>query len=178
MDLPVLCQGVRTGRLELREEGERTTAEMDCPLDRSGLFRGYLVCRGGEIALGVLEPGGERLRLCRRLLTAEVRALGPPERGELRLSFAFQRSGGWQCLERPECFFRRAPFGRELAGLRGAMWREERGLRFLALPFDCRCPFPLTALFCFAQVAEIGGRTYAVFAFDREEGPVMTGLLP
>ena len=178
MELPVLCQGAPAGRLRLREEGERMTAELDCPLDRSGLFRGYLICRGGELALGVLEPKGERLRLCRRLLTAEIRALGPPERGELRLSFPFQREAGWQRLSRPECFFRRAPFGRDLAGLEGALWREARGLRFLALPFDCRRPFPLPTLFCFAQIAEVCGRTCAVFAFDREEGPVMTGLLP
>ena len=32
--------------------------------------------------------------------------------------------------------------------------------------------FPLAALFCFARVVRIGGRMYAVFAFDKGEQPV------
>ena len=50
---------------------------------------------------------------------------------------------------------------------------ESRGLRLLALPFDSAHPFPLTGLFCFAQVSEIQGRRFVVFAFDAEERPVM-----
>ena len=45
-------------------------------------------------------------------------------------------------------------------------------MRYVALPFDCRRPFLLTGLFCFARVRRIGGRDYAVFAFDRWEMPV------
>ena len=143
------------------------------PLDRTGLFRGCLICRDGEKILGVLEPKGERLRLCRMLLREEVQALGPAERGELRLSFAFRQEQGWQILPCPEQFFHRAPFGQALQGREGALWRESRGLRLLALPFDSAHPFPLTSLFCFAQVSEIQGRRFVVFAFDAEERPVM-----
>lgn len=178
MELPVFCRGVPSGRLALTEERGRLRAELDCPLDHTGLFRGYLVCRDGEKTLGVLEPKGDRLRLCRMLLKEEIAALGPAERGELRLSFAFHREEGWQSLPCPEQFFRRAPFGPALRGLEGARWRESRGLRFLALPFDCRRPFPLPALFCFARVAEVCGRPCAVFAFDETERPVMAGFLP
>lgn len=173
MEFPVYCQGAPAGRLTLEEAGGRVRAEMDCPPDNTGLFRGYLVCRGGEKALGVLEPRGERLRLCRMLLPEELRALGPAERGELRLSFAFRREQGWQALPSPEQFFRHAPFGQMVRGLEGALRRESRGLRYLALPLDSAHPFPLPALFCFAHVAEIQGRRFAVFAFDAGEQPVM-----
>ena len=173
MELPVIYQGSPAGRLVLEEAGGRLRAEMDCPLDRTGLFRGCLICRDGEKILGVLEPKGERLRLCRMLLREEVQALGPAERGELRLSFAFRQEQGWQILPCPEQFFHRAPFGQALQGREGALWRESRGLRLLALPFDSAHPFPLTSLFCFAQVSEIQGRRFVVFAFDAEERPVM-----
>lgn len=173
MELPVFCQGTPAGRLTLTETGGRVRAEMDCPLDSTGLFRGFLVCRNGEKTLGVLEPRGERMCLCRMLLPEELRALGPAERGELRLSFAFRQAQGWQALPCPEQFFRKAPFGPTLRGLEGALWRESRDLRFLALPFHSARPFPLVTLFCFAQIEIIQGRPFAVFAFDAGENPVM-----
>ena len=178
MELPVFCQGAPTGKLMLEETGGRIRAEMDCPIDRTGLFRGYLICRNGEKSLGVLEPRGERLRLCRMLLGEEIRALGAAGRGELRLSFAFRREEGWQSLPHPEQFFHRAPFGPALRDLKGALWRESRGLRLLALPFDSTRPFPLVTLFCFARVEDIQGRPFAVFTFDAKECPVMPAPLP
>ena len=45
MELPVIYQGSPAGRLVLEETGGRLRAEMDCPLDRTGLFRGSLICR-------------------------------------------------------------------------------------------------------------------------------------
>jgi len=169
MELPVKP----AGRLLLREEGGRVQAEMDCPLDDTGLFRGYLVCRRGEKALGVLEPKGDRLRLSRRLLPEELRALGPAEWGELRLSFAFRQDQSWQPLRCPEQFFRHASFGPALRGVEGGLWRESRGQRLLALPFDSSRPFPLATLFCFASIQEVQGRPCAVFTFDSAERPVM-----
>ena len=38
--------------------------------------------------------------------------------------------------------------------------------RELAVPYDVGRPFPLTALFCFAHIRRIHGRSYAIFAFN------------
>ena len=46
------------------------------------------------------------------------------------------------------------------------------GRRELAVPYDVGRPFPLTALFCFAHIRRIHGRSYAIFAFNGEERPV------
>ena len=49
---------------------------------------------------------------------------------------------------------------------------SEQGRRELAVPYDVGRPFPLTALFCFAHIRRIHGRSYAIFAFNGEERPV------
>lgn len=53
----------------------------------------------------------------------------------------------------------------------GVLVREEQGRRELAVPYDVGRPFPLTALFCFAHIRRIHGRSYAIFAFNGEERP-------
>ena len=48
---------------------------------------------------------------------------------------------------------------------RGAfVCRRENGFR-LAYPLDCRSPFPLPELFCFARAECLGGRGWWVFSF-------------
>ena len=178
MEYPVYCNRRPVGRVCLEEEPGRTRVEMLCRRDNSGLFRGYLIGEQGEWALGVLEPGEKGLEAC-RYLTAEGRAaIGRPRWGEMRLSFPFRAEEGWRALEEPRRFFRRSEFGLGLEEAEGALWRESRGLRLLALPFDNRRPFLLSTLFCFARIREIDGRAYAVFAFDQEENPVMESWGP
>ena len=41
-----------------------------------------------------------------------------------------------------------------------------------ALPYSPRAPWPLTELFCFAHVCEIGTELYIVYAFDEKKRPV------
>ena len=178
MEYPVYCGQALAGRVYLREDSGKLRADMVCRRDESGLFRGYLVGAGGEVALGVLAPEAEGLCVGRILSEGQRAALGEPLRGEMRLSFPFRAEEGWQRVEEPRRFFRRSDFGLGLEAAEGALWRESRGLRLLALPFDNRRPFLLSALFCFARIREIGGKSYAVFAFDREENPVMEGWGP
>ena len=178
MEYPVYCGQTLAGRVYLRENSGRLQAEMVCRRDDSGLFRGWLVGERGELALGVLAPEAEGL-CARRLLPEDWRAvLGEVLRGEMRLSFPFRAEEGWRKVEEPRRFFRCSAFGLGLGEIEGALWRESRGLRLLALPFDNRRPFLLSALFCFARIREIDGKAYAVFAFDQEENPVMEGWGP
>lgn len=66
----------------------------------------------------------------------------------------------------------RFPNGRwELAFAR-ALSRRGEGRTELALPYFPARPWPLTELFCFARVEEIGGRAYIIYAFDREKNPI------
>ena len=173
MEIPVYREGRPAGVLRLWRDGERTGAEMDCDMDPSGLFRGFLQCGRGEVPLGVLEPKNGRLALRRRLLTAELDRLGQPVAGEMRLSFPFQKAPHWQKVSRGEPFFRNAALQRELERTEGALECRERGCRCLAIPFRAGGAFPLAALFCFARVEQIDGGAYAVFRFDSQGRPLM-----
>ncbi len=174
MELPVYCEGARAGRLRLAEAGEqRLVAEMAVGRDDRGLFRGFLICRRGEVPLGVLEPRGGELRLRRMLLRRELEQLGEPVEGQMRLSFAFREEGGWRPLEQPGDFFTRPPFQGRLEGGEGLLWRRAGEGKWLAVPYRADRPFPLTDLFCFARIRTISGRAYAVFAFDGRERPVL-----
>ena len=171
MTVPFLYGGKEIGQLAATAAGDRTEIEVSVPRDDSGLFRGVLCCRRGEIPLGILEPQGSHLVLRRLLLAEEIRALGGAVSGEMRLSYAFYPSK-WQpaasCGLFPSSFFQSRLQGRE-----GALGRKERGLRLLALPFRIGDPFPMPDLFCFARILTIQHRTYAVFAFDGSDFPAM-----
>ena len=60
---------------------------------------------------------------------------------------------------------------------RGAFLRRHSGGGFwLAYPLDCRCPFPLPALFCFARAQCLGGRGWWVFSFGPDGTPCFEGV--
>ena len=114
-----------------------------------------------------------RCEACCRLepgTLARLYAVG--KAGELRPVEPPEGSGVWEPAPAPERLFRGDFLRGELRGCRGVLTRKEGEIRYLALPFDCRRPFLLTSLFCFARVRPIGGKAYAVFAFDRAERPV------
>ena len=59
---------------------------------------------------------------------------------------------------------------------RGAFCRHgPEGSFSLAYPLDCRCPFPLPALFCFARAQCLGGRGWWVFSFGPDASPRFEG---
>ena len=76
--------------------------------------------------------------------------------------------GSWKPLTHPERAFQ-TPWLRQLLGREPeALIREEGARRCVAVPYDPARPFPLTRLFCFAQIRRIAGRNWAVFRFDGE----------
>ena len=168
---PLTQDGTPVGELITERESLYTWYEARCRLPGEGLWCAWAVGDQGELRLGVLEPCGDRASIRRRfsaqltapvgkLLRGEVRPVRPPE------------SGDWVPLERPDTLFR-TPWLREWLGpLSGLLTRSAGGMRYVAAPYDAGRPFPLTALFCLARVVRIGGRDYAVFAFDRTERPV------
>ena len=90
----------------------------------------------------------------------EIRPAHPPEPED------------WTPLERSAVRLHSPWLREQLHLVPGVLVREEQGRRELAVPYDVGRPFPLTALFCFAHIRRIHGRSYAIFAFNGEERPV------
>ena len=175
MVVPLVYGGEEIGQLVLTPAGERTAVETKLPRNDSGLFRGVLCCRQGEIPLGILEPQGNSLFLRRLLLTEEIRALGGAVSGEMRMSYAFCQTQ-WQALGNT-VFFKTELFQRRIQRRENILWRSDGSLRFLALPFQSDAPFPFPDLFCFARILTIQHCRYVVFAFNDQDFPVMVTKL-
>ena len=62
--------------------------------------------------------------------------------------------------------------GRDDNGVQGARVRRAGETRYLALPYDRAKPFPLTTLFCFARLRNLGEGAYVVYAFDKQDRPI------
>ena len=170
--VPVLLDGKPVGELTALEEGLYVRYQARCRLPQSALLRLFAVGEGGELRLGVPEPKGGAFSLERRLSARESGGAGKLLRGELRPALWEEDGAAWQAVPAPERLFRTDFLRQQLRGCQGILTRTEPGVRFLAIPFDCRRPFLLTSLFCFARVRYISGREYAVFCFDRDENPV------
>lgn len=69
--------------------------------------------------------------------------------------------------------FRSLRFQRRLRNTREALTRTDGDRRRVALIREEDAPFPIPELFCLATPARIGARDYWVFAFDRQEWPVL-----
>lgn len=167
----LLWNGGAVGELTVEREALYTWFEARCRLPEEGLWCVWVVGGGGELRLGVLEPAGEQAVIRRRFSHRMTEPLGRLLHGEIRPA-AGERREAWTAAPNPEKAFRSPWLQRRLRGLEGALLRQGEEERRLALPYDKKKPFPLTTLFCFARIRRIGDRTYAVFAFDREEHPV------
>ncbi len=77
MDFPILDNGTRIGTLTVTREGLYTRFAAEIPA-REGLQRLWLCSEQAAACLGLFTPEGDRLRLCRRLSRAELRALPAP----------------------------------------------------------------------------------------------------
>jgi hypothetical protein len=171
--VPVLLDGKTVGELTAEREGLYLRYRASCRLSDPPLLRLFAVGREGELRLGVPEPRNGDFCLARRLSAREAAPAGALLRGELRSARWEEDGGAWQTAPEPDRLFRGESLRRQLRGCQGVLTRTEGSVRYVAVPFDCRRPFRLTGLFCFARVGHIGGRAYTVFCFDREENPVL-----
>ncbi len=168
----LLRDGQNRGELLAEREGlyTRFSARGRIP-EGEELWCVWLIGERGERKLGVLEPDGEWGCVCRRFSGGELAPLGCVLRGELRR--VGEERPVWEKAAEPSGLFQ-APWLRErLQGLQGGLTRQDGERRMLALPWDKRRPFPLEPLFCLATLQCIGNRYYVVYAFDREERPVI-----
>ncbi len=153
------------GRICWQSMGIRTLLQAEMPL-QDGIFRAYAAGQQGRCLIGVMEPQDGVLRAKRILSRAEWEALGVLQRGELEM--ALQED--WQTLSQASDFFHTS-YWKRCCPPGKALWRNQGGLRLLALPYIHNGPFPLPELFCFARLSTIEGGKYVVFAFDLREFP-------
>ena len=168
---PLLRDGRPAGELIAEREALYTWFEARCPLPGEGLWCAWAVGDLGELRLGILEPVGDLASIRRRFSARLTDPLGRLQWGEIRPACPAE-TGAWTPLTAPEALFRAPGLRRELGRTPGVLIRDRGDRRDVAVPYDPARPFPLTALFCFARICQIGGQDYAVFAFDREERPV------
>lgn len=199
---PLYLDGAPAGFLTAAACGMYDEYRAVCRPEGPALLRAWLEGERGELPLGILAPEGDVFTVCRRLSRRGTRELGrlkccrvrrldeqpekkpkekPEKREPLPAAPAERREEtppappGWERADRPERLTASAFFAHMLRPLSGVLTRREGGGRLIAAPCDPAEPFPLPPLFCFARICTLGGRRYAVFAFDGRGAPVMPG---
>ena len=81
----------------------------------------------------------------------------------------------WRPLPRGS-FFRSARLDCALSLLSGAMMREEKSGKLLALPYSENAPFPLPELFCLARIEMVGGRKCVIYRPFCEKMQIMSTI--
>lgn len=170
------------GHVELREEEGRVRVRAELADDGRGLYKAWLLGRGGRFPLGALLPEGKTLALTRTLSRAELERRGfwPVRGAAVELAFSPRDGGrawdapqGWRREESPWTLLGEPLLRQSARELRGVLLRrEDRGF-LLAAPWREDRPFPLAPLFCFARIMPLGGAMYAVFAFSGGGCPVL-----
>lgn len=80
--------------------------------------------------------------------------------------------GDWKALPRGS-FFRSARLDCALSLLSGAMVREEKRGKLLALPYSESAPFPLPELFCLANIGTVDGRKCVIYRVNEKNSPIL-----
>ena len=69
--------------------------------------------------------------------------------------------------------FRSARLDCALSLLSGAMVREEKRGKLLALPYSENAPFPLAELFCLARIGTVDGRKCVIYRVNEKNSPIL-----
>lgn len=167
---PLVWEGRPSGALLAEREGLYTVLTARTSFCREGLWYAWAIGAEGELRLGVLEPAGEEAVIRRRISQRSMAPLGKLVRGEVRPAGAVRED--WKPAPEPDRLFHTPWLRQQLRGVEGALTERRGTLRYLALPFDQRRPFPLAPLFCLARLRELNGRRYVVYTFNDQDWPV------
>lgn len=161
------------GWLTVRDSQGHAECKGELPDNKKGLYKGWLVGPGGKVLLGAFVPEQGALRLSRTMSIAELERQGawPPTGGEAVLAYAVRRErekpslpAGWSRIAEPARLMGEPLLARAWEGGEALFCKDEQGF-LLARRFRTDRPFPLTPLFCFAQIRELDGAPYVVFPF-------------
>ena len=167
------------GWLEVREDGTQVHLSVCRGMDGAGLYKAWLRGSGPDFLLGTLMPEGGCLKLQRTLSLDSLKRANcwPVLGGKAAMSFPFtgvekrEVFSAWRWEHRPSARFS-DPVLAEAVGSWGSMLFRELGDGFqLAAPFDSRRPFPITMLFCLAQILPVDGQSHIVFTFAPDGSP-------
>lgn len=165
---PLIWRERTLGELSVEREALYTWFTVWCRLPEPGLWCAWAVGEQGQLRLGVLEPQNGKLTIRRRFSRRMTEPLGKLVQGELRPAAG---ETTWEPLGDPAAHFHSAYVQNQLRGVEGVRTRAEGNCRYVAIPYDGRRPFPLTAMFCFARVGTVDGRRCVVFALNEKEWP-------
>lgn len=164
------------------DKGEdKVTVTVTCPKSDQGLYKAYAIGPSGKCLLGTLTPeaGGLRLQKTLSIDALKQRGCWPVHRVETQLAFQFQEDPlpkGW-C--RPLHISLKDEVLKAAAGHSGSpLYRPEAHGFTLAWPFSTAKPFPLTPLFCLAQITCLDHHLYALFSFDQDGTPLLPNSRP
>lgn len=167
------------GNLTLSEEGTRVRVRAQMPSDGRGLYKVWLLGGRGKKLLGTLVPEGQMLTLSRVLSRQELEEGGcwPPEGANAEMAFPFQKEErrppkGWRFEASPERLMGETMLAKSAKGLRGALLQTVRDGFCLAFPYRVEQVFPMTPLFCFAELGVLDGRQYLFFKFNGNGCPI------
>ena len=121
-------------------------------------------------ASGSPGTGGRRICDPQTLFRTDGGAMGQVLRGEIRP--ALKEKERWERLLDSECQIRTSWLRKQIKGQKDMLIRKNKASTSLAIPYDKENPFPIPALFCFAEIRIISDRSYVVIAFDEAERPV------
>lgn len=169
----------------ISEKNGKVTVTVDRPGDGRGLYRSYAVGpNGARCLLGTLTPDGGRLTLRRTLGVDALRQRGcyPIAAVETTLAQSFSTSlpalPGWAAppaaLPFPDDVLRRA----YAAAPQRPYYQPWNGGFALAFPLRENAPFPMPALFCFAQAVCLQHHSYWLFPFDKNGLPQFSPYNP
>lgn len=157
------------------ERDGRAEIYVNHPKDDKGSYRAWAVGPRGRCLLGSLIPQGDRLILRKTLRRAALEQTGcwPVTAVECQpaaLVAPGAAPAGWTAipaeLDWPDGVIRQA-----VQTAKGGLYRPTEQGFALAYPLDCRCPFPLPPLFCFARLQCLVGHPWWVFPFDANCAP-------
>ena len=159
MDKFSVCwNGKPYGELSVWAEGLYTCFRACCRLPEEGLWCVWATGDRGELRLGVLEPKGERAEISRRFSQHITAPMGRVLRGELR-EIVRKPDQEWKCGEMVWLRLKTPWIRNRLKGREDILMREHGAGKMLAIPFAVDQPFPLPALFCFAEMRMISGKS-------------------
>ena len=166
---PVIWKGKSVGELVLEAEKLYTWFAVRCCVPE-GLWCAWVVGKNGELRLGVLEPAAGEFVIRRRYSEQMAAPMGQVLRGEIRP--ALKEKERWERLLDSERQIRTSWLRKQIRGQKDMLIRKNKASTSLAIPYDKENPFPIPALFCFAEIRIISDRSYVVIAFDEAERPV------
>lgn len=172
--LEIYLSGEHCGELKISRDGLMAVFEADCQIEGSGIFRLYVFEGNRELYLGILEPLAGVWKLRRSISGSKMRQVGvtDPDRavclppGVTVEAFTAGLRPSWREVETLSGYITSDLTDGTDLNSAGVLIKEDDDETLLAFPAAEHEPFNLEPLFCFAEIAEIAGKHYAVFKLN------------